>query len=88
MCAVLEDEVPKEWLSDSKMKGYNAAAVDEPVTSIEASLLRILDKDDAAEAAAFIKSCLRLDPEKRLTARECEEHGWLSEATACSCCFP
>ncbi|KAF8972230.1 kinase-like domain-containing protein [Flammula alnicola] len=54
MRAVLEDEVPEEWLSDSKMKNYNATD-HELVTSIETSLSGVLHKDDAS-AAAFIKS--------------------------------
>ncbi|KAF8972219.1 kinase-like domain-containing protein [Flammula alnicola] len=86
MRAVLEDEVPEEWLNDSKMKNYNATD-HELVTSIETSLSDVLHKDDAAPAAAFIKSCLRLDPRKRLTATECSDHGWLADTTACSCGF-
>ncbi|KAF8972233.1 kinase-like domain-containing protein [Flammula alnicola] len=86
MCAVLEDEVPEEWLSDSKMKNYDATD-HEPVISIEKSLSDVLHKDDVAPAAAFIKSCLRLDPRKRLTATECSDHEWLVDTTACSCGF-
>ncbi|KAF8972224.1 kinase-like domain-containing protein [Flammula alnicola] len=86
MRAVLEDEVPEEWLSDSKLKNYNATD-HELVTSIEASLSDVLHKDDAVAAAAFIKSCLRLDPRKRLTAKECSHHEWLADTTACSCKF-
>jgi hypothetical protein len=37
MCAAFEDDIPEEWLSDGKMKDYNAEH-HELVTSIETSL--------------------------------------------------
>ncbi|KAF9472222.1 kinase-like protein [Pholiota conissans] len=86
MHAVLEDEVPNSWLSDGNMKEYTDAASDD-FTSIEAGLALALHKDDVGPAVAFVKSCLRLDPQERLTAHECMDHGWLSMADACSCQF-
>ena len=86
MRAALEDDVPEEWLSDSKMEDYNAERHG-PVTSIEAGLSDALHKDGVAAAAAFIKGCLRLDPQKRLRAEECAGHEWLNMANACSCAF-
>ena len=85
MRAILEDDVPKEWLTDSKMEDYNAEDHHGHITSIEADLSEALHKDDVAAAAAFIKSCLRLDPQKRLTAEECAGHEWLNKSNACSC---
>jgi serine/threonine protein kinase len=69
MRAILEDELPEEWLGDKKMKDYNADAHGY-VTSIDTSLADALPEADVAPAAAFIKACLRLDPKKRLTATE------------------
>ena len=86
MRAALEDDIPEEWLSDSKMKDYNAEHHG-LVTSIEAGLTDALHKDEVAAAAAFIKGCLRLDPQKRLRAGKCVVHEWLSMANACSCAF-
>ena len=86
MRAALEDEVPEEWLSDSKMKDYNSEHHGF-VTTIEAGLSEALHKDEVAAAAAFIKGCLRLDPQKRFNARECKRHEWLNMANACSCAF-
>ncbi|KAF9481506.1 kinase-like protein [Pholiota conissans] len=89
MHAVLEDEIPDSWLSDENMKEYSADAgvCSGNTTSIEAGLAHALHKDDVGPAAAFIKSCLRLDPQKRLTAHACGSHEWLSMANACSCQF-
>ncbi|KAF9479619.1 kinase-like protein [Pholiota conissans] len=87
MHAVLEDAIPNSWLSDESMKEYSADAGIDNVTSIEAGLAHALHKDDVGPAAAFIKSCLRLDPQKRLTAHECRCHKWLLMANACSCQF-
>jgi len=84
ICATLEGEVPSAWLSDKKMKGYNATAHGF-FTSIEASLSH-LHKDDAGASAAFIKACLHLDPNKRLPATELSRDRWLTRAGACSCC--
>ena len=86
MRAALEDDVPEEWLGDKKMKDYNAEHHGH-VTSIEAGLLDALHKSEVAAAAAFIKGCLRLDPQKRLKAKECVEHEWLNTVNACSCRF-
>jgi serine/threonine protein kinase len=86
MRAALEDDVPEGWLSDRKMKDYNSEHHG-LVTSIEAGLSGALDEDEVASAAAFIKSCLRLDPQKRLRAEECAGHEWLDMANACSCAF-
>ena len=84
MRAALEDDVSEEWLSDSKMEDYNAEhhGLDQ---SIEAGLSDALHKDEVAAATAFIKGCLRLDPEKRLRAEECVRHKWLNMTNACSC---
>ena len=84
MRAALEDDVPEEWLSDGKMKDY-IAENHGLVTSIEAGLSEALHEDEVAAAAAFIKDCLRLDPQKRLKAEECAEHEWLNMSNACSC---
>ncbi|KAF9477399.1 kinase-like protein [Pholiota conissans] len=78
--------VPNSWLSDGNMKEYTDAASDD-FTSIEAGLALALHKDGVGPAVAFIKSCLRLDPQERLTAHECRRHDWLSMANACSCQF-
>jgi len=86
MRTVLQDEVPEPWLNNSERKEYNETTSG-LVVSIEKSLSELLHKDEAAAAASFIKSCLRLDPEKRLTAAECSAHAWLAEANACSCRF-
>ena len=75
MCAALEDNVPEEWLSDNKMKDYNAEH-HVFVTSIEASLSEALHEDEVPAAAAFIKGCLCLDPQKRLRACKCVAHKW------------
>ena len=84
MRAALKDDIPEEWFSDSKMEGYNAKGHGS-VTSIEEGLSDALHEDDVAAAAAFIKGCLRLDPQKRLKAEECMGHEWLNMANACSC---
>jgi serine/threonine-protein kinase SRPK3 len=86
MRTVLQDEVPEPWLNDSERKEYDETTGG-LVASIEKSVSESLHKDEAAAAASFIKSCLRLDPEKRLTAAACSAHKWLSEANACSCLF-
>ncbi|KAF8813380.1 kinase-like protein [Phlegmacium glaucopus] len=86
MRAALEDDVPEEWLSDNKMKDYNAEHHG-LVTSIEAGLSDVLNQNEAAQASAFIKGCLRLDPQKRLKVGECANHEWLAMANACSCAF-
>ena len=86
MRAALEDDVPEAWLSDNKMKDYNAEHHGH-VTSIEAGLSEALHEDEVAAAGAFIKGCLRLDPQKRLTAGKCVGHEWLTMANACSCAF-
>lgn len=83
--AILEGEVPEAWLSDSIE--YNAL-VSEHVASIETSLSDALHKDDGlAAAAAFIKSCLHLDPKKRLMSPECSNHERLAPINFCSCRF-
>ncbi|KAF9475177.1 kinase-like protein [Pholiota conissans] len=88
MYAILEDDIPTSWLSDENMKEYNTNACSSGnFISIEAGLADALYKDDVGPAAAFIKSCLRLDPQKRLTAHQCMRHEWLSMANACSCQF-
>ncbi|PPR02727.1 hypothetical protein CVT26_009438 [Gymnopilus dilepis] len=87
MSAALEDDPPEAWLSDEHLRGFDPKAQDSNATSINAGLAYALHKDDANAAARFIKSCLRLDPSKRLTAKECMNHVWLSEANACSCGF-
>ncbi|KAF8198456.1 kinase-like domain-containing protein [Pholiota molesta] len=87
MRAVLQDEIPNSWLSDENMKEYRADAGSGNITSIEAGLAEALHKDEVGPAAAFLKGCLRLDPQKRLTAHECRRHEWLSMASACSCQF-
>jgi serine/threonine protein kinase len=87
MRAALEDDVPEEWLSDRKMKDYNAEHQHDGLTSIEAGLSEALHEDEVDAAAAFIKGCLRLDPQKRLKAEECAGHEWLNMANACSCAF-
>ncbi|KAF9471411.1 kinase-like protein [Pholiota conissans] len=86
ICAVLEDEIPEAWLSDAKMKQYNADAHG-PVVSIDAGLADALHEDDVSAVAAFIKGCLRVDPEKRFKVDECKTHEWLAKANACSCGF-
>ena len=86
MRATLEEDIPEEWLRDSKMKDYNAEHHGH-VASIEEGLSDALHKDEVAAAAAFIKGCLRLDPQKRLRAEECVRHEWLSMANGCSCAF-
>lgn len=87
MRALLEDDVPEEWLSDSNIQNHNAEDPDsEPVASIEARLAEVLKKDEIPEALDFIKCCLRLDPKKRPKAKQCADHEWLSIADACSCC--
>ena len=86
MRTVLQDEVPESWLNDSERQEYNETTSG-LVASIEKSLSESLHKDEAAAAARFIKNCLRLDPEKRLTATECSAHEWLAAANACSCGF-
>ena len=86
MRTVLQDEIPEPWLSDSERKEYNGTTAG-LVASIEKSLSESLHKDDVAAAASFIKNCLRLDPEKRLTAAACSAHSWLAEASLCSCQF-
>jgi len=83
MRAALKDDVPEdsEWLSDSNMKDYNDEH-HEFVISIEAGLSDAIHEDEVAAAAAFIKGCLRLDLQKRLSAEECERHEWLEIAQA------
>ncbi|KAF9476383.1 kinase-like protein [Pholiota conissans] len=87
MHAVSEDEIPISWLNDEKLKEYSANARTSNIASIESGLEHAVHKDDVGPTAAFIKSCLRLDPQKRLTAHECRRHEWLSMANACSCQF-
>ena len=87
MRALLEDDVPEEWLRDSNTQNHNAEDPDsEPVASIEARLAEVLKKDEIPEVLDFIKCCLRLDPKKRSKAGQCADHEWLSMANACSCC--
>jgi serine/threonine protein kinase len=85
MCALLEDDVPEEWLGDSNIQNRNAEDPG-PVTSIEARLAEVLQKDEIPEVLDFLKCCLRLDPKKRPKAGKCVDHEWLSMANACSCC--
>jgi len=60
------------------MKDYHAATSGESYAStIEASLSDVLHEDDVVGAAAFIKACLRMDPEKRVSAKEASENEWL-----------
>ena len=84
MRTALEDDIPEEWLSDDKMEDYNTDHHG-LFTSIQAGLSDALHEDEVAAAAAFIKGCLRLDPQKRLSAEECASHEWLNMANACSC---
>ena len=84
MGAALKDDVPEEWLSDSEMGDYKAEH-HELVISIEAGLSDALHEDDVAAAAAFIKGCLRLDPQNRFKAEECVGHEWLNMGNVCSC---
>ena len=87
MRALLEDDVPEEWLSDSNIQNQNAEdPASGPVIPIEARLAEVLKKDEVPGALDFIKSCLRLDPKKRPKAGKCADHEWLSMANACSCC--
>ena len=86
MRALLEDDVPEEWLSDSNIQNHNAEDP-ETVTSIEERLAEVLQKDEIPETLDFIKCCLRLDPKKRPKAGKCADHEWLSMANACSCAF-
>ncbi|CAA7267219.1 unnamed protein product [Cyclocybe aegerita] len=86
LSAALEDELPKEWLGDSKMKDFNTTAHGY-APSLESGLEDALHKDDVAAATAFVKGCLRLDPKKRFTSTECSDHEWLAAANACSCGF-
>ena len=82
------DSIPPSWLSDAKMKDYHAVTSGESYAStIEASLSDVLHEDDVVGAAAFIKACLRMDPEKRVSATEASENEWLAKANACSCGF-
>ncbi|KAF8902246.1 hypothetical protein CPB84DRAFT_1846411 [Gymnopilus junonius] len=81
----LEDEIPKEWFGDVKMKDYNDDAHG-LFTTIEMGLANVhaFRGDEQEAAAAFIKGCLRLDPRKRFTAKECANHKWLANVNACS----
>ena len=86
MRAVLQDELPEEWLSDKKMKDYNSDAHGY-VTSIDVGLADSVPEADVEPATAFISACLRLDPNKRLSATEASGHKWLEggDASPCSC---
>ena len=86
MRALLEDDVPEEWLSDSNIRNHDNAEDSGPITSIEARLAEVLQKHEIPEVLDFIKCCLRLDPKKRPKAGQCADHEWLSKADACSCC--
>lgn len=77
---ILEDEVPRGWLEDERMKDYDGAAHSD-VTTLKTSLATLLRKADLVPAFAFIKGCLRLDPEKRLSATEASRHEWMEEIT-------
>ncbi|KIM35626.1 hypothetical protein M413DRAFT_430574 [Hebeloma cylindrosporum] len=64
----------------SRLASIQAALGDGSTKSIEALLVDVLDKRDAAEAAGFIRDCLRLDPSRRLTADQALRHMWLADA--------
>ncbi|KAH6879387.1 hypothetical protein BKA70DRAFT_1447972 [Coprinopsis sp. MPI-PUGE-AT-0042] len=51
------------------------------------ALVKALHGSDVAEAASFIKACMRMNPEERLSAKELAKHKWLSCANACECCY-
>jgi hypothetical protein len=36
-----------------------------------------MNEDDVAAAVISIKDCLRLDPQKRLMAKECTRYDWV-----------
>jgi len=51
-----------------------------PMTLEQAMINYGLPEGDAAPAAAFIRTCLRLNPEQRSTAKDLLNHSWLNRA--------
>ena len=47
------------------------------------SVYNVVPEDEVEPVADFIRACLRLDPLQRPSARELEEHPWLSKAFSC-----
>ncbi|KIM35634.1 hypothetical protein M413DRAFT_14463 [Hebeloma cylindrosporum] len=66
--------------ASSRLASIQAALGDGSTKSIEALLVDVLEKRDAAEAAVFIRDCLRLDPSRRLIADQALRHRWLAGA--------
>ncbi|KAJ3508173.1 hypothetical protein NMY22_g16699 [Coprinellus aureogranulatus] len=81
--------IPWNWNSDRNMKkGPQVEALRDLgkyVHTIDARLQEVLDENDAAEAASFIKACLCINPKSRISAKEAWSHPWLSRANACMC---
>lgn len=48
----------------------------------------VLLESEIAPAAAFIKSCLHLNPSERPSAHDLVRHPWVSEAYMCCCYNP
>lgn len=55
------------------------------VPAIESALREVLDEDEVEGAISFIQACLRLSPDKRISAKDVWSHPWLSRANACMC---
>ncbi|KAH6908374.1 kinase-like domain-containing protein [Coprinopsis sp. MPI-PUGE-AT-0042] len=87
-CALSEApaSLPQAFKDDPKMEGVDAIAEQDCVPLWEA-LVKALHGSDVAEAASFIKACMRMNPEERLSAKELAKHKWLSCANACECCY-
>lgn len=85
--AVIKDkDIPIEWLNDPSGQDISAGAISNPTAAgLEDLLSGSLSRNEAEQAAVFIRDCLRLDPNRRPTADECLRHNWLSAANACSC---
>ncbi|KIM35625.1 hypothetical protein M413DRAFT_32379 [Hebeloma cylindrosporum] len=64
--------------ASSRLASIQAALGDGSAKSIQALLVDVLDKRDAAKAAGFIRDCLHLNPSRRLTADKALQHGWFA----------
>ena len=85
------DSLRWDWYAYDRRMGKLAEVSPEPVRErayippIESALREVLDKDEAEGAVSFIMACLRLSPDKRISAKDAWSHPWLSRANACMC---
>jgi serine/threonine protein kinase len=78
------------YMHDKRMRNMRAVSAElvrdkAYVPTIEGRLREALDSDEVDGSISFIKACLRLNPDSRLSAKDAWSHPWLSKANACMC---